>query len=145
MDEAGQIHLADKGYSNMILTRISPIAKDTIAKNLFSDPLLKVSMIYKRFMSNVYNPETGPNVITEDLPIIAVKMKHTNDSVKASSFKVEVGMTLFLLQYDDLPFTPSLKDTMVEVLTGKEYAFKGLDPIFNILYSVTVADKRSPS
>lgn len=130
----------------MILTRISPIAKDTIAKNLFSDPLLKVSMVYKRFISNDYNPATGTNtVVTEDHDIIAVRMKHTEDSVKASSFKVEVGMTLFLLQYDDLPFTPTLKDTMVEVLTGKEYAFKGLDPIFNILYSITVADKRSPS
>lgn len=87
----------------MILTRISPIAKDTIAKNLFSDPLLKVSMVYKRFISNDYNPATGTNtVVTEDHDIIAVRMKHTEDSVKASSFKVEVGMTLFLLQYDDL-------------------------------------------
>ena len=103
-------------------------------------------MYYKRFISNDYNPATGTNtVVTEDHDIIAVRMKHTEDSVKASSFKVEVGMSLFLLQYDDLPFTPTLKDTMVEVLTRKEYAFKGLDPIFNILYSITVADKRSPS
>lgn len=130
----------------MILTRISPIAKDTIAKNLFSDPLLRKSMTYKRFLGNTYNPSTGKNTAsTEDYQVTTVEMKHTLDSVKASASKVEVGMTLFLLQYDTVTFVPDLKDTLVDNSTGKEYTIKGIDPIFNILYSITVTDKRSPT
>lgn len=130
----------------MILTTVSPIAKETIAKNLFSDPLLRREVIYKKFVSNGnYNPTTGKNVpVTTDYNVLAVEMKHTQDSVKASTAKVEVGMTLYLVQYDDLPFPLDTKDVLVEVSTGKEFAIKGLDPIFNILHSITVVDKRSP-
>lgn len=130
----------------MILTTVSPIAKETIAKNLFSDPLLRREMIYKKFVSNGnYNTTTGKNVpVTTDYNVLAVEMKHTQDSVKASTAKVEVGMTLYLIQYDDLPFPLDTKDVLVEVSTGKEFAIKGLDPIFNILHSITVVDKRSP-
>lgn len=131
----------------MILTNIRPIAVETIAKNLFSDPLLTRNMIYKKFVSNgAYNPATGKNVpVTTDYNVVAVEMKHTQDSVKASTAKVEVGMTLYLIQYDSLPFALDTRDVLLDVDTQKEYAIKGLDPIFNILHSITVVDKRSPS
>ena len=131
----------------MILSNISPIAKNAIARNLFNDPLLYRIVTYRKFKGNVYDRVTGKNVPTiesvESLKV--VEMKHTEDSVKASTAKVEVGMLLFLIQYDDISFIPTTKDTILDTATGIEYTIKGVDKIFNILYSVTVTDKRTPT
>ena len=130
----------------MILSNISPIAKNAIARNLFNDPLLYREVIYRKFKGNTYDRVTGKNVPTiEEVPSLkVVEMKHTEDSVKASTSKVDVGMLLFLIQYDDLPFIPTTKDTIFDVLSGIEYTIRGVDKIFNILYSITVTDKRTP-
>ena len=131
----------------MILSNISPIAKNAIARNLFNDPLLYREVTYRRFKGNTYDRVTGKNVaITEEVASLkVVEMKHTEDSVKASTAKVDVGMLLFLIQYDDLSFIPSTKDTILDKTSGIEYTIKGVDKIFNILYSITVTDKRTPT
>lgn len=130
----------------MILSSIAPIAKEAIARNLFSDPLLVRKLTYRRFTSNSYNKVTGVNSANyTETPVDVVEMKHTADSVKASSVKVEVGMILFLIQYDSLAFVPNVKDTLYDSSTGVEYAFRGVDKIFNILYTITVTDRRNPS
>ena len=130
----------------MILSNISPIAKNAIARNLFNDPLLYREVVYRKFKGNIYDRVTGKNVSTiEEVPSLkVVEMKHTEDSVKASTSKVEVGMLLFLIQYDDISFIPTTKDTIFDVATGIEYTIRGVDKIFNILYSITVTDKRTP-
>lgn len=131
----------------MILSNISPIAKNAIARNLFNDPLLYRTVTYRKFKGNVYDRVKGKNIPTvEEVPNLKiVEMKHTEDSAKASTAKVDVGMLLFLIQYDDLPFIPSVKDNIFDEATGVEYTIKGVDKIFNILYSVTVTDKRTPT
>ena len=129
-----------------ISSSVFPVAIASIHAQLFVDPVLAKPMIYRKFLGNGYDPATGKNTTSyEDTEIIAVEMKHTLDSVSKSSAKVEVGMTLFLVEYASLPFALSLKDTLIDPADGREYAFKGLDPMFNILHSITVVDKRSPS
>ena len=131
----------------MILSNISPIAKNAIARNLFNDPLLYREVTYRRFKGNTYDRVTGKNVaVTEEVTSLkVVEMKHTEDSAKASTSKVDVGMLLFLIQYDDLSFIPSTKDTILDKISGIEYTIKGVDKIFNILYTITVTDKRTPT
>lgn len=130
----------------MILSSIAPIAKEAIASNLFSDPLLARKLTYRRFLSYTYDRTTGKNTVNyEEKAVDAVEMKHTADSVKASTVKVEVGMLLFLIQYDSLSFIPNVKDTLYDSVSGVEYTFKGIDKIFNILYTITVTDRRNPS
>lgn len=131
----------------MILSNIAPIAKNAIARNLFNDPLLFRRVTYRRFKGNTYDRVTGKNVPSVDeVPSLkVVEMKHTEDSVKASTAKVEVGMLLFLIQYDDISFIPTTKDTILDTTTGIEYLIRGVDKIFNILYSITVTDKRTPT
>lgn len=131
----------------MILTPIIPTINSVVASTLFSDPLLTTSMTYKRFLGNQYDPATGKNTpswqVLENVKI--AEMKHTEETVKNASFKAEVGMLLFLVQYGSLPFMPSNKDIIVNPTTGQEFSIKGIDKAVTILYLLTVTDRKNPS
>ena len=130
----------------MILTPIIPTINGVVASTLFSDPLLTTPMTYKRFLGNQYDPATGKNVTSwqEIANVKIAEMKHTEETVKNASFKAEIGMLLFLVQYSSLPFMPSNKDVIVNTTTGQEFSIKGIDKAVTILYLLTVTDRKNP-
>lgn len=131
----------------MILSPIIPTINSVVASTLFSDPLLTTSMTYKRFLGNQYDTATGKNTPSWQVlnNVKIAEMKHTEETVKNASFKAEVGMLLFLVQYGSLPFMPSNKDIIVNPTTGQEFSIKGIDKAVTILYLLTVTDRKNPS
>lgn len=129
-----------------ILTKVAPIAKLALKNNLFNDSALVSSAVYRRFMGNAPDPLTGKNKVTyDDIPVDIVEMKHTADSVKSSSAKAEIGSLVFLLQFDAITFEPTTRDVISIATRNAEYAIKGIDKVFNILFLLTVVDRKNTS
>jgi len=124
-----------------------------ILESLKTEPEVKYDITYKVFLASTKDPETGRPVVTyTDVPITAIRLRHTDKSVGAlgnvaamgkggSRSEVQAGDIVYIIEHADFPSGTSLKD---KILTpdGVLESVKAITPIFEMLFEVTV---ESPS
>jgi len=94
---------------------------------------------YRRYTGQAFDKTVGyvKNTYEDIKGLNAVRMRHTRESVKASTSDVQVGDLLFLFDAATFPSEPSLKDLVVTE-AGDELGVKGLDEILTFAVSVTI-------
>jgi hypothetical protein len=120
------------------------MAKKTVAPvidGLFKDQVLAVDILYKMFLGKgEYDDVLGYQpTLTQDISTRMLKLRHTKESVAASSnSEVEIGDMNILLQYSADLMNAGSKDLIEVVATGDKYKVFHVDFIFDLLISVTV-------
>lgn len=127
-----------------MFTNLYGMAKQTVAPvitGLFKDSTLSVALLYKKFAGKgSFDDALGyqPTLYT-DIPTRMLKLRHTRESVAASSNSdVEVGDLNILLQYSADLKDAGNKDLIEVIETGDKYKVFHVDIIFDLLISVTV-------
>ena len=118
----------------------APILK-LLEELVFADEELHEKITYKFYLDTVHDPNTKRPVTSyKDYLVDAVRMRHTQDTVKISSVAVEVGQPFFLFRAEDLPkaSTLSKKDIILDA-DGISLKVIGIIPVFSIVTGVTVA------
>lgn len=127
-----------------MLTNLYGMAKKTVVPvidGLFKDPVLVVDVLYKMFLGKgEYDDVLGYQpTLTQDISTRMLKLRHTRESVAASSnSEVEIGDMNILLQYSVDLVNAGSKDLIEVVVTGDKYKVFHVDFIFDLLISITV-------
>lgn len=124
--------------SRTLFDAVQEPLKAVVAELLRSKGAEKVT--YKRYTGQAaFDKSVGFATNTYDeIPLYAFRMRHNQNSVKVSTSDVQVGDLLFLFSGASFPTDTSLKDVVVDA-AGNELGIKGIDPIFSIAVSVTIA------
>ena len=124
--------------SSTIFAAIQDPLKQLVAE-LVRAERLREEVTYRRYTGQVFDKNVGYTVNTYDNDKLgAVRMRHTQSSVKVSTSNVQVGDVLFLFDGVSFPVDSSLKDLVVDA-KGNELGIKGIDPIFGFAVCVTIA------
>lgn len=117
-----------------------------VLERLLNDRSLRKLVTYKRFVSEQFDNALGYNVeVTDDVEELrAIRLRHTQDSIRLSSGEVASGDMLYMVAFEDMPvdddgeLNTSLKDVVVDE-SGKRFRVKAIDDIFGIAVSITVS------
>jgi hypothetical protein len=105
---------------------------------LLSDDNFRERVTYKRYTGQSFDSSVGHTVNTyENKDLYAVRMRHNQRSVNVATSAVEVGDVLFVFDNAGFPEEFSLKD-LIEDVEGNLLGVKGIDPVFDMAFFVTV-------
>lgn len=124
-----------------IIKRVKdPILK--ILKDLvFSEEEMREKVTYRKYLKMDTDPVSKrPVTVYEDFNVDAVRMRHTQDTVKLSTTAVEIGQPFFLFIAETLPSSRTLskKDIIIDSF-GDTLKVVDIIGVYSIITGVTVA------
>lgn len=124
-----------------IVSKIKDPVMKLLEEQVFNDPELKEPVTYRHFQDSSVDAVTKRPVTTyKDYFVDAVRLRHTNETVKVATGSVEIGAPFFMFRAGDIP--PSRKLSKKDLLIddeGNTLKVVGFVPVFTLVTGVTVA------